>query len=194
MSEWLPLKRMDDDPAYERNPSLAALRAKFALGEDDEVWLNLEYQVLVRYLEPMEPGLPSGRDGMMHLSIHKIDRHRVRDWRDLQQIKNEVAGFEREAVELFPRESRLVDTSNEYHLWVMPIGATLPFGFQEGMVSDDRQTARMNETRREGAHKGRQHPWRPGMTTGRNEHNTVIREEAEELYYGHFKPDTDDGG
>jgi hypothetical protein len=41
----------------------------------------------------------------------------VHDWRDLQRIKNELVGPECEAVELYPAESRLVDTANQYHLW-----------------------------------------------------------------------------
>lgn len=189
MSEWLPLKRLDNDPDYVKNESLIELRKKLGISQDDEVWMNDEYQVTVRYLVPTEDGLPEGRDGMVHLSIHKRDRHRVRQWRDLQQIKNEVMGDEREAVELFPKESRLVDTSNEYHLWVMPLGATMPFGFDEGLVSTDEQARRFNETRRAGIHQGRQQPWRPGYTTGRNEHNTQIRAETEDVYYGHFTPE-----
>lgn len=188
MNEWQPLQRRDNDPDYVKNESLINLRGKLGLAQDDEIWTNDHYQVTVRYLIPTEEGLPKGRDGMVHLSIHKLDRRRIRDWRDLQQIKNEVMGDEREAVELFPKESRLVDTANEYHLWVMPLGAVLPFGFDEGMVSSDEQVERYNESRRDGTHQGRQQAWRPGYTTGRNEHTTMIRKEAETVYYGHFKP------
>lgn len=52
-----------------------------------------------------------------HLSIKRHDREPIHDWRDLQRIKNDILGPECEAVELYPAESRLMDTSNQYHLW-----------------------------------------------------------------------------
>ncbi len=68
---------------------------------------------------------------MIHLSIKRLDRQPVRDWRDLQQIKNELVGPECEGVELYPAESRLVDLANQFHLWVFadptmrfPVGYT----------------------------------------------------------------------
>lgn len=75
--------------------------------------------------------------GVLWLSIRRQDRLPIRDWRDLQRIKNDIAGPEREAVELFPAESRLVDTSNQFHLWVAPAGVRLPFGWNERLVLDD---------------------------------------------------------
>jgi hypothetical protein len=49
-------------------------------------------------------------------------------WRDKQRIKNELFGTERTAIEVFPKESRLVDAANLYHIWVLPVGLELPFG------------------------------------------------------------------
>jgi hypothetical protein len=72
--------------------------------------------------------------GMMHLSIRRNDRHWTRDWRHFQRIKNELVGEEREAVELYPAESRLVDAANQYHLWVAPEGNGFSFGYQEREV------------------------------------------------------------
>jgi hypothetical protein len=67
---------------------------------------------------------------VIQLTITRHDRQPCHEWRHFQQIKNELVGPEYEAVELFPAESRLVDTSNEYHLWVQPTpGVRLPFGF-----------------------------------------------------------------
>jgi hypothetical protein len=38
-------------------------------------------------------------------------------------------------VELFPAESRLVDTANQYHLWVMADAEyRFPFGYQRRLV------------------------------------------------------------
>lgn len=198
MNRWRPLKRVDDQPNYQRNPSLIALRRRHGLKEsDDEVWASDEYQCLVRYLEPTAHGeeleVPRGREGMMQLSIHRMDRRPIGNWRIMQQIKNEVAGPDREAIEIYPAESRLVDTSNEYHLWVMPIGGTLPMGFSTGAVTSDKQVEEINDTADAGWHKGRQEPWMPGMTTGRNPEAPVLSEEDAEVFRAHFQPDDMDG-
>jgi hypothetical protein len=67
-----------------------------------------------------------------HLSIKRNDKEPLHDWRDLQRIKNELAGEEREAFELYPAESRIVDLANQYHLWVLPEGMFVPLGFFDG--------------------------------------------------------------
>ena len=69
-----------------------------------------------------------------YLSIKTIDKEPIHDWRDLQQIKNELCGKDREALEIYPAESRLVDTANQYHLWVIPKDAQIPFGFTQREV------------------------------------------------------------
>ena len=105
-------------------------------------------------------------DGSMHLTFKRNDRAAVRDWRHFQAIKNEVAGPEREAMELFPPESMLVDTANEYHLWVLPEGMGVPLGFAKGVAVDSPTThdhALYRETGRSGAG---QRPWEPGIPTG----------------------------
>ncbi len=99
-----------------------------ALGADATVWTNDRYTVIVRPVD--------GQDGWLWLSVHRNDRRPVRDWRDLQRIKTEIAGPEREAVELYPAESRLVDTANQYHLWVAPDGVRFPFGYTERLLVD----------------------------------------------------------
>lgn len=92
-----------------------------------DVFINDKYQVAVDYLD----------DSLTHLSIKRIDREPIHDWRDLQQIKNEICGAEFEGVELYPRESRKVDTANQYHLWVITQKKfTFPFGFMDRLVLD----------------------------------------------------------
>ena len=49
-------------------------------------------------------------------------------WSEKQQIKNELFGENRTAVEVFPEEDRLVDTADVYHLWVFEKHFRLPFG------------------------------------------------------------------
>lgn len=74
---------------------------------------------------------------MMHISIKRLDRQPLRDWRALQKIKNVVLGEECEAVEIFPAESRLVDGANQYHLWgFVDPEARMPFGFDMRMIDD----------------------------------------------------------
>src|SRR5262249_1931039 len=54
----------------------------------------------------------------IHLDISRKDEEPCKCWLDFQAIKNQLVGPEFEAVELFPAEERLVNTSNQYHLWV----------------------------------------------------------------------------
>jgi hypothetical protein len=65
------------------------------------------------------------------LSIVNLDHSARHDWRDFQRIKNELVGPEAEAVELYPRESRLIDTTNAYHLWART-DVSFDIGFDRG--------------------------------------------------------------
>jgi len=94
--------------------------------KDDKVYLNDEYQVNLKEL----------RNGWTWLSIKRLDKDSIHDWRAFQQIKNMICGEEREAVEVYPAESRLVDTSNQYHLFVLPKGRKFPLGFNDRIVVD----------------------------------------------------------
>ncbi len=66
-----------------------------------------------------------------HLAIILNDHSARHDWRDFQRIKNELLGPDAEAVELYPSEDRLIDTTNTFHLW-SPVGQRFPFGFDKG--------------------------------------------------------------
>lgn len=92
------------------------------------VYKNLDYQVAVRR---EKVGEEEGRDvHEVHLSIKRVDQRPIRDWRHLQQIKNELVGPECEMVEIFPAESRLMDTANQYHLWGYDSPSwRVPFGY-----------------------------------------------------------------
>lgn len=93
------------------------------------MWRNNRYTVIQKDLD----------DGMTWLSIRHNDRKAIRDWRHFQRIKNELCGPEREGIELYPAESRLVDEANQYHLWVLPEGMRVPVGFGERMVGVDEE-------------------------------------------------------
>ena len=49
-------------------------------------------------------------------------------WAVKMQIKNELFGEKRLAIEVFPTQDRLVDVCDCYHLWVFEKGFQLPFG------------------------------------------------------------------
>ena len=76
----------------------------------------------------------SWKGNMTYISIKRKDKKAVHDWRHFQQIKNELVGDEVEAIELYPKESRLHDTVNQYHLFCLPLGTTFKFGWQERNV------------------------------------------------------------
>src|SRR5204863_7367216 len=88
---------------------------------DGHHWRNETYHVIVRSL-----GIgPLGHG--WHLSIKRHDREPVSDWRDKQEIKNQLCGRECEGCEMYPAESRVVETSNQFHLWVFE--QQIPIGF-----------------------------------------------------------------
>ena len=93
----------------------------------ERVVLSDTYQVnITEIITPLGP--------MTWLSIKRRDKEAFHDWRELQNIKNAVVCSEREGCELYPAESRLVDTANQYHLWVLPEGMRFPFGYTEREV------------------------------------------------------------
>lgn len=97
---------------------------------DDQIFLNSRYQVNVRTRKAPPPF-----GAYAELSIKTRDKVAYHDWRDFQRIKNELIGPEFEAVELYPAESRLVDTSNQYFLFCFR-RFKFPFGFDERLVSE----------------------------------------------------------
>lgn len=112
--------------AREMKVSLEAARDSLLKLAEDQIYVNSIYQVNVNYNVPTPEGWPP----LIHVSIKRRNRLPIHDWRDLQRIKNEIIGPEYEAVELYPAESRLVDSANQYHLWVVnDPNYRFPFGF-----------------------------------------------------------------
>lgn len=96
-------------------------------------WFGNDLYVVIRQTIKVQEGWPP----MVWLSIRRQDRGTAKDWRHFQQIKNELVGPECEAVEMYPAESRLVDTANQYHLWCFAEpGPKWPFGFGERVTAD----------------------------------------------------------
>lgn len=146
---WIPMRRGTMNPAYFESVYPTGLPDGWRV----EVWGNDEYEATIEHA-------PSG---WAYITLKRYDRHAIRDWRHLQSIKNEVVGAEREAFEIFPAESRLMDTANQYHLWVLPEGESISVG------QTDREVLRASDVRALNAQtggKGRQRDWQPGLSTG----------------------------
>ena len=114
--------------SIDREAAVKLLKADFLRCK---YFVNDRYQVEVR----------SHGDTFVQLNVRRRDGAPIHDWRDLQQIKNELVGEECEAVELYPAESRKVDTSNKYHLWASTKpGWRFPIGFDKRDVQDATDT------------------------------------------------------
>jgi hypothetical protein len=97
-----------------------------------EYWRSETYQVAI----DKTPDHNFGPEiELWHLSFKRNDREAFHDWRVAQGIKNQLCGPETEGMEIYPAESRLVDTSNQYHMWVFVTpGFTIPCGFSDRVV------------------------------------------------------------
>jgi hypothetical protein len=119
---------------------------KMLVEEGQRVFVNSRYQVWVHEMTDDRGGT------WTHLSIKNQDKSARHDWRDYQRIKNELCDPEREAVEIYPPESNLVDTANQFHLWVLPTGVTCPVGFRDRRAVSEAQPP---------GSLGSQRPWEP---------------------------------
>jgi hypothetical protein len=89
-----------------------------------QIFKNDTYQVQIMPV-PKSEDWPE----MVQLSIKRLDREPIHDWRELQTIKNELVGPYNEAVELYPSEQRIVDTANQYFLYCLTDPEiSFPFG------------------------------------------------------------------
>jgi len=93
-------------------------------------WENNHYYGLLRRFPD---GFPIGGGPFAILSISALDDSARHDWREYQQIKNDLLGPEWEGLELYPSESRLKDPSNRFYLWCVPPGV-IPWGLGGGRL------------------------------------------------------------
>jgi hypothetical protein len=175
---WTPLEQL---PFEQLDPAYIDLHETGNC--DVQVWKSNRYEVTVRIARD------GNSAGIMHLSVNLIDRSPMRNWRHLQQIKNEVCGELWTGIEFFPPEDALTDTANQYHLFCFPPGAQIgtfmeeafkPIGLggpEGSLVSDDEHVAWWNNH----GGKGRQEPWEEGLTTGRTDHSEPARGRLNEL-------------
>lgn len=109
------------------------------LAGHEQFWSNSHYLVFTRVIEPsseydrdkiVDPDAPP----MVHLSMRTVENDTRHDWREMMRVKNDLLGPEWEGAELYPAESRVVDTANQYHLWCVQF--TFPFGFNARLSLD----------------------------------------------------------
>lgn len=117
---WHPFERVDVDPA--RFAEHAA-----RTGDLRSCWRNNVYSVQV-----FARATPHGE--ALQFAIRRHDDHEVQGWSDLQRIKDELAGPDALAIEMYPRAADVVDDANMRHLFVLPPGMSVPFTIQ-GMWS-----------------------------------------------------------
>jgi hypothetical protein len=74
-------------------------------------------------------------EALIHLLIRHLDWEPAgpERYRDFMCIRDELVGFEHDAVELYPPRSVEIDGANVYHLWVSASKHFhFPFGFRDG--------------------------------------------------------------
>lgn len=105
------------------------------LGQD--FYRNHIYNVGIKRIGPdheRHDGTQTNLDFVYEIGITRHDKEPIHDWRHFQKIKNDILGEEFEAVELYPKESRLLDTANTYWMYALPEGFGFPFGEQQRIV------------------------------------------------------------
>ena len=120
--------------------SNAQLKRVLAVEADAEVFVNDTYTVIksdAAKAQMVYAGEDTGWPSMWYLSIKRNDKEVIWDWRELQEIKNLICGERNEGMQLFPAEDRVVDTANQYHLFVIKQpDLFIPVGFPERLVMD----------------------------------------------------------
>lgn len=69
--------------------------------------------------------------GVRHLAVSSLSGIRP-TWREMQRIKDELAGPTATAIEVYPPQAEVVDDADMFHIWVLR--GRLPFGLRNGSV------------------------------------------------------------
>lgn len=96
-------------------------------GEMDRCWIDNEANICVT-----SRLIRTKFGNVEHVSISKglgtNDGSGEVPWAVKMQIKNELFGENRFAIEVYPKQKNLVDDSDVYHLWVFDKKMEMPFG------------------------------------------------------------------
>lgn len=102
--------------------------------EMDRCWEDFErgYTVCSRMIYTKQFGnvehVTIGKMRKKGESLIPVGGERPIGWAEKMMIKNELFGEDRFAIEVYPKQKNLVDTSNVYHLWVFNKKYDMPFG------------------------------------------------------------------
>lgn len=122
--------------------------------EMDRCWMDYDrgYQVLSRMIRTKQFGT------VEHVAISRINPDRSVSveintggvasigWAEKMMIKNELFGENRFAIEVYPKQDRLVDVTDTYHLWVFDKKFNMPFGIHpKEYIKAINRGASMNE-------------------------------------------------
>ena len=97
----------------------------------DRCWISDDgYQVTIRIIITDWGKVEHAAITYQSKDRNELSMNGERDipWAVKQEIKNELFGEKRMAIEVFPEEKKKVDVMDVYHLWVFPKGFVLPFG------------------------------------------------------------------
>ena len=126
------LKRAHKAGVISQKPTLRKANTEFANLLSFRWWANDIYSASTEWWR-----------GRVNISYKRHDRGTDIPWQHKQWIKNDILGDVWEAVELFPAESRLLNTANQYHLWGQP---KFPFGFPARYATDETHDTKAKQT------------------------------------------------
>lgn len=132
------------DPDHER---YEMLKSVWEATMEEDVRRNDTYTVYIDWDSGEHGGItPNEKMKVVHLSIKRLDRDIIVDYREFMDIKDQLVGDEYEAVMLFPARDREHDTVNQYHLWIPmekvdDIPVQIPFGWDNGRHIWDEEQA-----------------------------------------------------
>ena len=101
--------------------------------EMDRAWTDYErgYEVCSRMIRTKKFGTV---EHVTIVRLHKDDSivsvggEAAIGWAEKMMIKNELFGENRFAIEVYPKQDKLVDITDTYHLWVFDKKFEMPFG------------------------------------------------------------------
>jgi hypothetical protein len=73
-------------------------------------------------------------DGVRHLAISSLSGIRP-SWHEMQRIKNDIAGCDMTAVEVYPPAAEIVDGADMFHIWVLP--QPLSFSLHRSQIAQE---------------------------------------------------------
>ena len=101
------------------------------LGEMDRCWIDNDANICVS-----SRMIRTQFGNIEHVTITRgtgsSDGSGEISWSVKQQIKDELFGENRFAIEVFPKKKNLVDVSDVYHIWVFDKKVDMPFGIGKG--------------------------------------------------------------